>query len=90
MKDIAIILIYLFSFYKILAQELPYNLSTASGEIKGTLTIPAQCSKCPIVLIIAGSGPTDRDGNNPMMKNNSLKMLANELLLNGIASVRFD
>lgn len=41
-------------------------------------------------MLIAGSGPTDRDGNNPMMKNNSLKLLAQELVKNGIASVRYD
>ena len=41
-------------------------------------------------MIIAGSGPTDRNGNNPMMTNNSLKMLAKELQKNGIASVRYD
>mgnify|MGYP002082259879 CR=1 FL=1 len=33
---------------------------------------------------------TDRDGNNPMMKNNALKMLAEMLRTNGIASLRFD
>jgi hypothetical protein len=43
-----------------------------------------------VALIIAGSGPTDRDGNNPMMKNNSLKMLAESLAKNGIASLRYD
>ncbi|MEC7264820.1 MAG: alpha/beta fold hydrolase, partial [Bacteroidota bacterium] len=43
-----------------------------------------------VVLIIAGSGPTDRDGNNPFMKNNSLKMLAEGLAEKGIASLRYD
>jgi len=28
-----------------------------------------------VVVIIAGSGPTDRDGNQPFMKNDSLKLL---------------
>jgi len=46
--------------------------------------------KQPLVLIIAGSGPTDRNGNNPMMANNSLKMLADELAKNSIASLRYD
>jgi pimeloyl-ACP methyl ester carboxylesterase len=44
----------------------------------------------PVVLIIAGSGPTDRNGNNPMMKNNSLQQLAFGLADAGIASVRYD
>jgi pimeloyl-ACP methyl ester carboxylesterase len=59
-------------------------------QIYGTLTTPDLSKKCPVALIISGSGPTDRNGNNPMMKNNSLKMLAEALAKNGIASLRFD
>jgi len=45
-----------------------------------------------IVLIIAGSGPTDNDGNNPlgMNENYSYKMLAHQLYKNDIGSVRYD
>lgn len=43
-----------------------------------------------LVLIIAGSGPTDRNGNNAAMKNNSLQMLAHDLSKFGIASIRYD
>lgn len=68
----------------------PITLKTTSGDIEGTLSLPANSDACPIVIIISGSGPTDRDGNNPMMKNNSLKMLAAELNKSGIASLRFD
>ncbi len=65
-------------------------LETATGQIKGTLLVPISTKKMPVVLIIAGSGPTDRNGNNPMMTNNSLKMLAEGLFAKGVASVRFD
>jgi pimeloyl-ACP methyl ester carboxylesterase len=65
-------------------------LQTKTGEIFGTLTTPEKFNKIPVALIIAGSGPTDRDGNNPVMKNNSLKMLSVELLKNGIATLRYD
>lgn len=65
-------------------------LKTETGNIEGTLTIPDGQLPVPVALIIAGSGPTDRDGNNPMMKNNSLKMLASELAKKGIASLRYD
>jgi pimeloyl-ACP methyl ester carboxylesterase len=65
-------------------------LETESGQIHGTLMIPAGVEKPPVVLIHAGSGPTDRNGNNPVMTNNSLKMLAEGLAEAGIASLRFD
>ncbi len=68
-------------------------LNTATGEIKGTLTMPDSPQQVPLVLIIAGSGPTDRDGNSPpALKNSSncYKLLAEELRKKGIASVRYD
>ncbi|HSB92210.1 MAG TPA: hypothetical protein VLC28_03795 [Flavitalea sp.] len=65
-------------------------LTTATGKIYGTLTLPQETKKLPVVLIIAGSGPTDRDGNNSMMKNDALKLIAHGLAANQIASVRFD
>lgn len=78
------------SSYSDTATESPYNLVTSSGTIMGSLLLPAATGKIPVVLIIAGSGPTDRNGNNPMMKNESLRMLAQALAVKGIASVRFD
>src|SRR5690606_40731757 len=57
-------------------QEEPLTLETSTGTIYGTLLFPVSDQKMPLAIIISGSGPTDRDGNNPMMKNNGLKMLA--------------
>ena len=70
--------------------ETKISLQTRTGEIHGTLIIPEKSGRVPVALLIAGSGPTDRDGNNPMMKNNSLKILATELAKNGIATLRYD
>lgn len=70
--------------------ESDITLHTSTGDIYGTLTMPPTNDRVPVALIIAGSGPTDRDGNNPMMQNNSLKMLAMGLAENGIASLRYD
>jgi pimeloyl-ACP methyl ester carboxylesterase len=77
---------------KTAAKEEPVTLETASGNIYGKLLVPDIKTKCPVVLIIAGSGPTDMDGNTPMIqgKNNSLKYLAEGLASDGIASLRFD
>jgi hypothetical protein len=74
------------------AAESGMVLRTATGSIYGTLMLPASAKVSPVVLIIAGSGPTDRDGNNPLLpgKNDSLKMLASALASRGIASLRFD
>lgn len=43
-----------------------------------------------LTIIVAGSGPTDRDGNNPLYKNNCLKMLAETLYEQDISSFRYD
>lgn len=81
----------LLSLVSIAQTEETVMLKTISGEIiEGTLTVPETKAPTPVVLIIAGSGPTDRNGNNPMMTNNSLKMLSDELVKNGIASLRYD
>jgi pimeloyl-ACP methyl ester carboxylesterase len=68
------------------------TLTTPTGALHGTLIVPASSRPVPLAVIIAGSGPTDRDGNSPMLqgKNNSLKMLAEGLAARGIASVRYD
>lgn len=74
-------------------KESPVLLKTLSGSISGTLTTPVNISgKIPVVLIIAGSGPTDRDGNSAKLglNGNTYKMLANELGKNNIATLRYD
>lgn len=43
-----------------------------------------------IALIIAGSGPTNADGNSPYFKSYTYKYIAEELGRNGISSVRYD
>ena len=68
------------------------TLQTATGEVFGTLELPAAQTPVRVALIIAGSGPTDRNGNTPALpgSNNSLKMLADGLAARGIASLRYD
>ncbi len=65
-------------------------LKTSTGNIEGTLQVPEVDGSKTVALIIAGSGPTDRNGNNPSMQNNSLKMLASALSKQGIATLRYD
>lgn len=71
--------------------QRPISLDTGTGELFGTLLLPKSTKPVPVVLIIAGSGPTDRDGNNSDGgRNDSMKRLALILAKHKIASVRYD
>ena len=59
-------------------------------EVQGTLLSPKGENQPPLAILIAGSGPTDRDGNQALFKNNSLKYLAEGLAQKGIATFRYD
>jgi pimeloyl-ACP methyl ester carboxylesterase len=66
------------------------DVAGPNGPLKGTMLSSAD-SGAPVVLMIPGSGPTDRDGNNPMgIKAASLKLLADGLAAQGISTVRID
>jgi pimeloyl-ACP methyl ester carboxylesterase len=74
-------------------QESPVSVKTLAGMISGTLGMPKNVTgKIPVVLIIPGSGPTDRDGNSGQLglNTNMYKLLAVALAKNGIASLRYD
>lgn len=70
--------------------EQAVELTTPGGKLAGTLTLPHGKVRVPAALIIAGSGPTDRDGNGPGGRNDSLRLLAQALGEAGIATVRYD
>lgn len=71
--------------------QRPISLVTDDGTLQGSLLLPRSDTPPPVVLIIAGSGPTDRDGNNPAGgRIDNLKRLALLLANNRIASVRYD
>jgi len=74
------------------ATATPIELVTSSGTLAGTLVRPGTADRVPVALIVAGSGPTDRDGNSAMLpgKNDAYRMLADALAARGIASVRYD
>jgi pimeloyl-ACP methyl ester carboxylesterase len=61
-----------------------------NGPLSGTIEGPERPG-APVVLIIPGSGPTDRDGNSPLgIRAQPYRMLANALAARGIVSVRID
>jgi pimeloyl-ACP methyl ester carboxylesterase len=70
----------------------PVRLETATGTVHGTLLVPGGPGPHPVALMVAGSGPTDRNGNSALLPgaNNSLKLLAEGLAEQGVASLRYD
>jgi hypothetical protein len=86
--SILLSLIYIGAF----AQEKNYGTTLVSidQEIQGTLLSPKKQNNAPLAILIAGSGPTDRDGNQAHLKNNSLKYLAEGLAEKEISVFRYD
>ena len=87
--------ILLFSAYLILAysySQEQVSVTSDSLQLYGTLLHPEKAKT--LVLLISGSGNTDRDGNSLVgqtkLENNSLKMVAEELSKNDFASLRYD
>lgn len=69
--------------------ERPITAPGPMAPLSGTLLDAGD--NAPVVLIIPGSGPTDRDGNNPLgVKAAPYKLLAEALAGRGISSVRID
>ena len=67
--------------------EVPGGLA----PLKGTMLAPSSGAKGPVILILAGSGPTDRDGNNPLgVKGATYRLLAEGLAAKGVTTVRVD
>lgn len=89
LKAFILFLLYNSFFY---AQDNIFSIQQLSinQHIDGTLLLPNEKEKPNLIIIIAGSGPTDRNGNQNFLKNNSLKKLAERLTENGIATFRYD
>lgn len=61
------------------------------APLKGTMLAPGEGPRGPVVLILAGSGPTDRDGNNPLgVSGRPYRLLAEGLAERGVTAVRID
>jgi len=80
----------LFSIAQTAGVDTNLVLHTAKGDIHGTLQTAVAKKKTPVVLIIPGSGPVDRNNNHEKMVNNMLQMIADSLANHGIASLRYD
>jgi hypothetical protein len=68
------------------------NWQLGSTAVYGTLVRPSGPGPFPAVVMVAGSGPTDRDWNSPLLpgSNGSARLIAEALARAGIASLRYD
>ena len=82
------VLLCVFTFSYSFSNDYVIN-SFDNHSIHGTLLESAE-SNSVLSIIISGSGPTDRDGNNTSLKSDYLKMLAEGLFENGVSSYRYD
>jgi uncharacterized protein len=72
-------------------REEPVSVPIPVGTLSGTLALPPGSGPFPVALIIAGSGPTDRDGNSAAaLTTDAYKKLAQGLAARGIATLRYD
>lgn len=72
-------------------REEAVTVTIPVGTLSGTLMLPPGSGPFPVALIIAGSGPTDRNGNaGSALHNDTYKKLAEGLAAQGIATLRYD
>ena len=82
-------------FYARGAKSRVVRFAAAGGAtLEGTLLLPiwTELERVPGVVLVSGSGPTDRDGNNPLVPEriDLLRQVAERLAEAGIASLRYD
>lgn len=72
-------------------QQISFT-SNDGAVLAGTLTMPGgMVEKVPALVLLQGSGPTDRDGNQPpVLRTDLLRQLAEGLAQKGIATLRYD
>jgi alpha-beta hydrolase superfamily lysophospholipase len=76
--------------------KLPYTernvyINPKTGYVRGTQSFPKGREKALACLIIPGSGPTDRNGNNgSILMSNAYKFLSDSLASRGYAVIRYD
>jgi pimeloyl-ACP methyl ester carboxylesterase len=69
-------------------EDVSFSNSAAGVTLAGTLTLPKGTGPFPAALLIAGSGPNDRD--EALASHRPFLVLADHLTRNGIAVLRYD
>jgi uncharacterized protein len=93
MRQVALYILLLFSITsqaQITTEDK--TLETTTGKLAGTLVLPEKATKnISLVIIQAGSGATDRNGNSlPILKANSYRLIADALAAKNIATLLVD
>src|SRR5688572_24177048 len=66
------------------------ELEIGASTLRGIIDLPDRPGPWPVVLVHAGSGPTNKDGNGPTIATDNLKMLGRALAAEGVAVLRID
>lgn len=74
--------------YPYYEEEVEFKNAAANITLAGTLTLPNKNGTFPVVILISGSGPQDRDES--FMGHKPFLVLANHLTKQGIGVLRFD
>ena len=74
--------------YPYIEEEIVYENKDAEIKLAGTLTLPSGNAPSPVVLLISGSGPQDR--NETIYNHRPFLVLADYLTRQGIAVLRVD
>ncbi len=74
--------------YPYYEEEVSFKNAKAGITLAGTLTLPKKEGRFPVVILISGSGPQNR--NEELMGHKPFLVLADYLTKNGIAVLRFD
>jgi pimeloyl-ACP methyl ester carboxylesterase len=75
---------------QIVSEEVNWNIEDT--VVAATITRPDDKAVHPAIVFVAGSGPTDRDWNSPLLPgtNGSAKLLAEEMAKDGFVTIRYD
>jgi uncharacterized protein len=74
--------------YPYYAEDVTFTNAKAQITLAGTLTLPKKEGKFPVVVLISGSGPQNRD--EELLGHKPFLVLADHLTKNGIGVLRFD
>ena len=74
--------------YPYYVEDVTFQNAKANISLSGTLTLPQKAGKFPVVILISGSGPQDR--NEEIMGHKPFLVIADYLTRNGIGVLRYD